>query len=142
MSLQTLRFTATPFLAIFFNVKQNSRMRHKEVHLVKQVLPKHWRSHWRFSVRKGVLRNFAKFLGKLLCQSLFLIKLQASHSFSIKLQTWGLQLFKKETVAQVFSCEFCEISKNTSLTQHLWVTASGNSHWHFFLKVTAFKIWR
>ena len=29
------------------------------------------------SVRKGVLRNYAKFTGKHLCQSLFLIKLQA-----------------------------------------------------------------
>ena len=32
---------------------------------------------------KGVLKNFAKFTGKYLCQSLFLIKLQ----------TWGLQLY-------------------------------------------------
>ena len=31
---------------------------------------------------------------------------------------------KKETLAQVFSCEFCEISKNTSFTEHLWGTAS------------------
>ena len=31
-------------------------------------------SHWRFSVRKGVLRNFAKFTGKHLCQSLYLNK--------------------------------------------------------------------
>ena len=41
----------------------------------------------------SVLRNFAKFTGKHLCQSLF---------FNIK----------EETLAQVFSCEFCEISKN------------------------------
>ena len=31
---------------------------------------------------------------------------------------------KKETLAQVFFCEFCEISKNTFLTEHLRVTAS------------------
>ena len=31
---------------------------------------------------------------------------------------------KKETLAQVFSCEFCEISKNTVFTEHLWTTAS------------------
>ena len=31
---------------------------------------------------------------------------------------------KKETLAQVFSCEFCEISKNTFLTEHLCTTAS------------------
>ena len=29
------------------------------------------------------------------------------------------------TLAQVFSCEFCKISKNTFLTEHLWTTASG-----------------
>ena len=28
-------------------------------------------------------------------------------------------LLKKETLAQVFSCEFCEISKNTLFTEHL-----------------------
>ena len=30
---------------------------------------------------------------------------------------------KKETLAQVFSCEFCEISTNTFFTEHLWTTA-------------------
>ena len=41
--------------------------------------------------------------------------------FLTKLQTWGLHLYcaqacnfiKKYTLAQVFSCEFCEIFKNT-----------------------------
>ena len=31
---------------------------------------------------------------------------------------------KKETLAQVFSYEFCEISKHTFFTEHLWTTAS------------------
>ena len=31
---------------------------------------------------------------------------------------------KKETLAQLFSCEFCEISKNILFTEHLWTTAS------------------
>ena len=31
---------------------------------------------------------------------------------------------KKETLAQVFSCDICEISKNTFFTEHLWTTAS------------------
>ena len=31
---------------------------------------------------------------------------------------------KKEALAQVFSCEFCEISKNTFFTEHLMTTAS------------------
>ena len=60
-------------------------------------------SHRRGSVRKGVLRNFAKFTGKHLYYSL---------------------LFKKETLAQVFSFEFCEISKNAVFTEYLLTTAS------------------
>ena len=31
---------------------------------------------------------------------------------------------KKEPLAQVFSCEFWEISKNTFFTEHVWTTAS------------------
>ena len=62
-----------------------------------------WSNHQRCSVRKCVLRNFAKFALKHLRQSLFL---------------------KKDTLAKVFSCEFCEIFKNTLLTEHLWATAS------------------
>ena len=38
----------------------------------------------------------------------------------------SLKLLKKETLAQMFSCEFCEISKNTFFTEHLWTTASIN----------------
>ena len=52
-------------------------------------------SHWRCSVKRGVLRNFAKFTGKNMCQSL---------------------LFNKvATPAQVFSCEFCEILRRPIL---------------------------
>ena len=37
----------------------------------------------------------------------------------------GWNFIKKETLAQMFSCEFCEISKNNFLTKHLRTTASG-----------------
>ena len=37
----------------------------------------------------------------------------AGVSFLIKLQVWACNFIKKETLAQVFSCEFCKISKNT-----------------------------
>ena len=30
----------------------------------------------------------------------------------------------EKTLAQVFSCEFCEISKDTFSTEHLWTTTS------------------
>ena len=31
-------------------------------------------------------------------------------------------LIKKKTLAQVFSCKFCKISKNNFFTEHLWAT--------------------
>ena len=40
-------------------------------------------------------------------------------SFLIKLQALGCNFIKKETLAQAFSCEFCEISKNTFFIEHL-----------------------
>ena len=33
----------------------------------------------------------------------------------------------KTPLAEVFSCEFCEISKNTFFTEHLRTAATGNS---------------
>ena len=48
-------------------------------------------------------RNFAKFTEKHLCQSLF-FNTDAG---------WGKQLYLKKAMAQVLSCEFCEISMNT-----------------------------
>ena len=56
----------------------------------------------RHSIRKEVLRNFAKLTGKHLCQSLFFNKVVEVCNF-----------IKKETVAEMFSCEFCKISKTT-----------------------------
>ena len=48
---------------------------------------------------------------------------RAEVSFLIKLQTGGLQLYQKETPAQVFSYEFCKISKYVSFTEHLGTTS-------------------
>ena len=63
--------------------------------------------------KKGVLRNLAKFTEKQLCQSLFFNKgLQACN------------FIKKETLALVFSCEFCEISKNNFFYRTPLVAAS------------------
>ena len=41
-------------------------------------------------------------------------------SFLIKLQAYACNFIKKETLARVFSFEFCGISKNTFFTEHLW----------------------
>ena len=66
-----------------------------------QLLTLHGSSHQRCSVRKGVLRNSAKFTEKQLCQSLFFNKVAALGPTTLS---------KKETLAQVFSGEFCGIS--------------------------------
>ena len=47
----------------------------------------------------------------------------------------GLNFIKKETLAQVFSCEFCEISKNTFSHRTPPVAASD-----FFLRCNAFIV--
>ena len=61
--------------------------------------------------KKGAFKNFTKFTGKHLRLSLFLNNVAG-------LKPQACNFIKKETLAQVFSCEFCEffeISKNTFL---------------------------
>ena len=90
----------------------------------KAILPKCRSSCPEVFCKKGVLRNFGKFTGKHLCLSLLLIKLQAS----------GLQLYKEETLAQVFFCEFCEIS-TPFFTEHLpWLLLKINKIWKLLIK--------
>ena len=62
----------------------------------------------RCSVKKGVLRNFAKFAGKHQSQRLF----------------FNTVAGQKESLAEVFSFEFCEIPKNTFSSEHFQTTAS------------------
>ena len=45
-------------------------------------------------------------------------------SILIKSQAKACNFIKIETLAQVFSCEFCEISKKIFFTEHLWTTTS------------------
>ena len=53
--------------------------------------------------KEGVPRNFVKLTGKHLCQSLVFW-------YCCRPQIWNF--IEKETLAHVFSCEFCENSKN------------------------------
>ena len=57
--------------------------------------------------------------------------------FLLKLQGSALQLHLKKTLAQMFSCEFCEIFKNTFFTEHLLEIAS---EYGYVLSKT-FSIW-
>ena len=43
---------------------------------------------------------------------------------SAKARAKACNFIKKEALAQVFSCEFCEISKNTFSIEHLQTTTS------------------
>ena len=47
-----------------------------------------------------------------MCRSLFINKVAAC------------DFIKKETLAKVISCEFCEIFKNPIFTEQLWTNAS------------------
>ena len=88
--LKTIKLLTSPFLVIF-------KSRHR-----------------RCSVRKGVLKNFAKFTGKHLCQSLFFNKVA------------GLRLailLKKRLWHRCLPLNFCKVSKNTFI-EHLRKTAS------------------
>ena len=73
-----------------------------------------WKQSSRGFCKKGVLENFAKFTGKHLCQSPFFNKVAGLRPAT----------FKKETLVQVFSYEFCEIFKNTFFHRTPSVAAS------------------
>ena len=82
---------------------------------------------------KVVLKNFAKFTRKHLCQSLFF---------------WPATLLKK-TMAQVLWCEFCKSFKNTFFIEHLrWLhhTAWNLSEYRVFSDPRVFpysiRIWK
>ena len=77
----------------------------------------HWEAVARPEVfcKKGVLRNFAKFTGKPLCKSLFLIKLQASACNLLKERLWH----------RGFPVNFAKVLKIPFLTEHIrWLLLS------------------
>ena len=61
--------------------------------------------------KKGVIKNFAKLTGKHLCQSPFFSKVASN-------------FIEKETLTEVFSCEFYKVFSHIFLTEYLRVTAS------------------
>ena len=69
---------------------------------------------WRCSVKKTVLKDLAKFTGKRVYRSLYFNKVEGG----------GLQFYQKNTPAQVLSCEFCKIFRNTYFEEHLQMPVS------------------
>ena len=85
----------------------------------------HAPSHFYFQSTSGMVVQ--KQPSEVFCK-VFLEILQNSQenteSFFNKVAGLRCNFIKKENLAQVFSCEFSEISKNTLFTEHLWATAS------------------
>ena len=69
--------------------------------------------------KKGCLRILVKFTGKHLCQSLF---------------------FNKVAGLSLFSCKFCEISKNTFCHRTPLVAASGFNHLKFIVQLILLSV--
>ena len=46
------------------------------------------------------------------------------HQNGLVPEPWACNFIKKETLVQVFSWEFCKISKNTFFRDYLWTNAS------------------
>ena len=76
--------------------------------------------------KKRYSYDFSKFTGKHLCQYLFD-------------KVAGL---RPVTLAQVFSCEFWEISQNTFFTEHVWAAASKKFWYRHDCKLTKEYAWK
>ena len=72
-------------------------------------------SHRKCSVRKDVLRNFAKLAGKHLCRSLFFNKVADLQAYSF---------IKKRLQHRRFPAKSMKVFKNTYFEEHLRTTAS------------------
>ena len=88
--------------------KKDSMYFWKDVSISKRYLWNYRSSRPEVFCKKDVLRNFTKFTRKPLFQSLFFNKVAG-------LRSQACNFIKKETLAQMCTCKFCEISKNTFL---------------------------
>ena len=61
-------------------------------------------------------------------------------SFLIKSQSWACSFIKKETVAQMFYCEFCKVSKNTFSYRTHTVAVSASILFRLLLLVPEFHV--
>ena len=70
--------------------------------IFKSIYTHHRNSHPEAFYKNGALENFAKFIGKHLCQRFF----------SVEMQTGGLEVYQKQASVQVVSSEFCQTFTN------------------------------
>ena len=69
--------------------------------------------------KKGAFRNFGRLTGKHLCQSLFFNKVAGLNLF-YRTPLDDCLLFRKDTLAWVFSVNFAKFLGTPFLTEHLW----------------------
>ena len=105
-------------LQFLCNVNDNNRNNERSIGCCKMNCAKNRNSHRRCSVKKNVLRNFAKFTGKHLCQSLFLNKVADLRPAT---------LLKKRLWQRCFLVWISWNFQNTFFTEHLQTTASERS---------------
>ena len=106
---------------------------------------------WQMFLRISVPKNFTKITRKHQRWRCFPVNIEKfSRTVYFTTLQWLLlkivnkfincHFIKKETLAQVFSCEFCEISKSTFFTEHLWTTTSAlNNKVYFRSAITKTK---
>ena len=106
---------------------------------------------WQMFLRISVPKNFTKITRKHQRWRCFPVNIEKfSRTVYFTTFQWLLlkivnkfincHFIKKETLAQVFSCEFCEISKSTFFTEHLWTTTSAlNNKVYFRSAITKTK---
>ena len=124
-------------------------------------------SHWKCSVKQGVLKNFPNFTGKILYWSFFINKVAVLEACSLLKKTpkqalsceiWKhcksnyfeehlwistSKIYLKRDSSMVFSCGFCELFKNTYFVEDLQTAGSETPVWgSLFNKVASFMAWR
>ena len=92
--------------------KQNKSAAEKGVFLQKQQKsdPNFTSSRLQMFCKIVCFKNFAKFTGKHICRILFFDKVTV---------LWPATFFKKQTLTQIFSNEFCKIFQNIFFIKHL-----------------------
>ena len=97
-------------IVIYFLYKSKLKNRIREEIIGWVIAWKHWntfrRSQQDLFCKKDISKNFTKFIAKDMCQSLL-----------NKVRSLSLQIYLK--MVKMFSCDFCEIVKNTFFTEHL-----------------------
>ena len=87
--------------------------------------------HWQINLDKWKSFKWQKEPPELFCTKRVFLKILQYYRktpcwslFLIKLLVWSLQLYQKETPAQMFSCEYCTNFKNTYSAEQLRRAAS------------------